>query len=141
MTMRRASSHQKSSSWDSRPRLAPQEATKATVMRHADEQHHPGPAGPDLADRAGEEGTAAPRVHDGAEHRRDGAEAGDPRQRVADDGGEHAAEQHRRHSQGEHDPEQPAEHRDVVAVAAVRPVPLGPVVAGAPLADALTLDA
>src|SRR5699024_2924737 len=83
----------------------------------ADQQHHPGCLAPQLAHGTGEERPAAPDEDHGAEH------CGDPGGAswwgVAEQVGEHRAEHDRGDSEGEHDPEQPAELRDVVPVTGV----------------------
>jgi hypothetical protein len=83
----------------------------------ADQQHHAGLAGAQLADRAGQERPPAPRVHDGSET---GSDPGGPAGHlVAEDHREHRRERDHRHRDDQIDPEQPPELADVVAVAGV----------------------
>ena len=129
ITISSASSHQKSSSWCSTPRLAPQDEHERDGDRQPDEQHHSRCAGTDFADRPGEERAAAPHVHDRAEHRRHPVRCqGTSGSGVAEDHREHAGQRDRRDGQHQHDPEQPAELRDVIGVPAGRMTVLSGVV-------------
>ena len=88
--------------------------------RQCDEQHHARAAALDLVETAGQEGLAAPDVHDSAEDRREPAKrAEDARfgNLVSDEVAEHRAEGDDGYGDDEHDPEQSPELRDVIAVA------------------------
>ena len=89
--------------------------------READQEHHPRPAGAQLADRSGEERPAAPHVHDGAEQRRDPRRPA--RDLVAEDHREHRRQRDHRDADDQVDPEQPTELPDVIPVAAAAAVP------------------
>ena len=73
ITISSASSHQKSSSWSTMPRLAAQRRHERDGDRQSDQQHHPRLTAAELVDGTGQERPPAPHVHDGAEQRRDPA--------------------------------------------------------------------
>ena len=118
MMISSASSHQKSREWSSRPSWAPHDATNATVIARATRSIIPGARLLTSVHRSGEERAAADDVHDRAEHGGDPADQGQVRQRVAEDVGEHAAEEHHRDAESEHPEEQSPVLGDVVRVAA-----------------------
>ncbi len=119
MTISSASSHQKSSWWSSTPRLAPHDETNATVIASPISSIIPGVRerisliAPVRNGRPPQKYITVPST--GETHR----STGELRHAVAEDHREHARQRHRRDGEHEHDPEQPAELRDVIVMTAV----------------------
>ena len=119
MTISSASSHQKSSWWSSTPRLAPQDETNATVMARPISNIIPGVRerisliAPVRNGRPPQKYMTVPST--GETH----CDARELRHGVAEDHREHAREAPPSGRPARHDPEQPAELRDVVLMPAV----------------------
>ncbi|WP_454112499.1 hypothetical protein [Microbacterium aurum] len=96
------------------------------VSGHAGASHHAGLAGAELGNRAGQERPAAPDIHHGAQNWGDPPHPSGIGELVAQEVGEHVVEAHHWHRQNQHDPEQPPELPDVVAVACMTAVVLVP---------------
>ena len=121
ITIRSASSHQKSSCVVEQAEARAQRRDERDRDREPDEQHHAGLARPQLATAPVRNGRP-PQTYmtvpsTGEIHATPGRRAG-----VAEDRREHARKRDDRDREDEHDPEQPAELADVVAVAAVAAV-------------------
>ena len=126
ITISSASSHQKSSSWSSTPRLAPQEARKATVMARPMSSIIPGcrrRTSSTAPVRNGRPPHTYMTVPSSGEIQPTQPAVG---QGVAEQHREHAGEPDHRHREHQHDPEQPPELADMVAVPAVTPMPAVP---------------
>ena len=123
ITISSASSHQKSSWWCSRPRLAPHDDTNATVMASPISSIIPG-ARERISLTAPVRNGRPPQTYitvpsTGETH----CAPGKSGQRVAEDHREHRRERHRRNGEHEHHPEQAPERRDVVTVVTVSVCP------------------